>query len=232
MEPLEPGLRLYEGAFAAIRQYVVRERLRPGDPLPSERQIQQQLGISRAPVREALRVLQSVGMIEARQGKGLFVKEMDLRPMVDTFVSHLELIDTNSFEHLLGLRQILELGAADLAAKERTDDDLDRMATVLAAMRERIDRGELVLEEDLGFHDLLVQATHNPLLAYLYACLTPFLVAVREGGEPTARVLDECLTDHTAIYEAVRDRDAALAIRLMQDHMESVRRQLDDDRQS
>jgi GntR family transcriptional repressor for pyruvate dehydrogenase complex len=226
MEPLEPGLRLYEGAFAAIRQYVVRERLRPGDPLPSERQIQQQLGISRAPVREALRVLQSVGMIEARQGKGLFVKEMDLRPMVDTFVSHLELIDVDSFEHLLELRQILELGAADLAAKQRTDDDLARMAAVLAAMRQRIDRGELVLEEDLGFHELLVQATHNPLLEYLYACLTPFLVAVREGGELTEQVVGECLADHTAIYEAVRDQLAALATRLMQAHLETVCREL------
>ncbi|HKG26498.1 MAG TPA: FadR/GntR family transcriptional regulator [Thermomicrobiales bacterium] len=232
MEPLEPRLRLYEGAFEAIRDYVVRERLRPGDPLPSERQIQQQLGISRAPVREALRVLQSVGIIEARQGKGLFVKEMNLRPMVDAFVSHLELIDTDSFEHLLGLRQILELGAADLAAKQRTDDDLARMDAILAAMRQRIDRRELVLEEDLGFHELLVQATHNPLLEHLYACLTPFLVAVREGGELTAQALDECLTDHTAIYEAVRDREAGLAIRLMQEHMESVRRQLADDRQS
>jgi GntR family transcriptional repressor for pyruvate dehydrogenase complex len=232
MEPLEPRLRLYEGAFAAIREYVVRERLRPGDALPSERQIQQQLGISRAPVREALRVLQSVGMIEARQGKGRFVKEMNLRPMVDAFVSHLELVDGESFNHLLGLRHIIELGAADLAAKERTPEDLAGMAAILGLMRERIDRQELVLEEDLGFHELLVRATHNPLLEQLYSCLTPFLVAVREGGELTAGVLDECLTDHTAIYEAVRDRDAGLAIRLMQEHMESVRRQLGDDRQS
>lgn len=232
MEPLEPGPRLFEGASQAIRQYVVRQRLRPGDPLPSEREIQQQLGISRAPVREALRVLQSVGMIEARQGKGLFVKEMDLRPMVDTFVSHLELLDGDSFEHLLGLRHIIELGAAEMAAKQRTPEDLAAMAAILESMRWRIDREELVLEEDMGFHDLLVRATHNPLLEQLYSCLTPFLVAVREEGELNDRVLDECMTDHTAIFEAVRDQDPALAIRLMQEHMESVRRQIEDDRQS
>jgi GntR family transcriptional repressor for pyruvate dehydrogenase complex len=131
VEPLEPGLRLYEGAFEAIRQYVVRQKLKPGDPLPSERQMQQQLGISRAPVREALRVLQSVGMIEARQGKGLFVKEMTLQPMVDTFVSHLELFDRDSFAHLQELRQMLELGAAELAAKRRTDHDLTCMESIL-----------------------------------------------------------------------------------------------------
>jgi GntR family transcriptional repressor for pyruvate dehydrogenase complex len=226
MEPLEPGLRLYEGAFAAIRRYVVQERLRPGDPLPSERQIQQQLGISRAPVREALRVLQSVGMIEARQGKGLFVRQMDLRPMVDAFASHFELFDADSFEHLLGLRQILELGAVELAAKQRTPDDLTGMAAILGSMRTRIKRQELVLEEDMGFHELLVRATHNSLLEHLYSCLTPFLVAVRDGGKLTEQVLGECLADHTAIYEAVRDQDAALAIRLMQEHLETVRREL------
>jgi DNA-binding FadR family transcriptional regulator len=95
-------------------------------------------------------------------------------------------------------------------------------------MRQRIDRQEFVLEEDLGFHDLLVQASHNPLIDQLYAFLTPFLVAVREGGEQTDQVLNECMADHTAIYEAVRDQDAGLATRLMQEHMESVRRQIED----
>jgi GntR family transcriptional repressor for pyruvate dehydrogenase complex len=226
MDPLEPGLRLYESAFAAIRQYIVRERLKPGDPLPSERLIQQQLGISRGPVREALRVLQSIGMIEARQGKGLFVKEMDPRPMVDAFLSHLSLFDTQSFNHLLGLREVLELGAAELAAKERTEDDLAAMKSLLDSMRGRIKRQKLVIEEDMGFHEALVRATHNPLLAYLYGCLTPFLVAVRERGELSDQVVIGCLTDHTAIYEAIRDQDAGLAIRLMQEHMEYVRREV------
>ena len=223
MEPLEPGLRLYESAFVAIREYIARERLKPGDPLPSERQMQQQLGISRGPVREALRVLQSIGMIEAKQGKGLFVKEMDPRPMVDAFLSHLTLFDANSFDHLLGLRGVLELGAAELAARQRTEDDLAAMKALLDSMQCRIERQELVLEEDMGFHDALVRATHNPLLEYLYACLTPFLLTVRDRGELSEEVVIGCLTEHTAIYEAVRDQDAGLAIRLMQEHMEYVR---------
>ena len=226
MEPLEPGMRLYESAFMAIRQYVARERLKPGDPLPSERQIQQQLGISRGPVREALRVLQSIGMIEAKQGKGLFVKEMDPRPMVDAFVTHLTLFETDSFDHLLGLREVLELGAAELAARQRNDDDLAAMKALLDSMRGRIERQELVLEEDMGFHDALVKAAHNPLLEYLYGCLTPFLLTVRDRGELREEVVIACLNEHTAIYEAVRDQDAGLAIRLMQEHMEYVRQEV------
>lgn len=226
MERLEPRLRLYEGAFNAIRRYIVQKGLRPGDPLPSERQIQVQLGISRAPVREALRVLQSHGLVEARQGKGLFVKEMDLRPVVDAFVSHLDLIEPEAFDHLLELRQLLELGASELAAQRRTPEDLAVLAATLAAMRGRLERAELVLQEDLGFHDALVHAAHNPLLERLYACMTPFLVAVREKVAPTEQALASSLADHTAIYQAVSDGDAGLAARLMQEHMVSVRERL------
>lgn len=227
MEPVQPGVRLYESAVEAIRQYIVKEQLRPGDPLPSERQMQQQLGISRAPVREALRVLQRVGMIEARQGKGLFVKEMNLRPMVDTFVSHLELLDGESFGHLLGLRYVIELGAAELAAKQRTADDLKAMSDILESMRQRMERQELIIDEDMGFHELLVQATHNPLLEQLYSCLTPFLVEVRERRELTDTELELCRRDHTAIFEAVQDRDPVRALSLMQEHMDAIARQFD-----
>ena len=230
MERLETRPRLYEDAFEAIRQHIAQRRLRPGDPLPSERQLQQQLGISRASVREALRVLQSVGLVEARQGRGLFVKELDLRPLVDAFVGHLDLLDGDAATHLLELRQILELGAVELAAKLRTPDDLTAMAAILEAMRRKIARDEAVLEEDLGFHDLLVRATHNPVLEHLYSCLTPFLVAVRQDSPHHDRLIYvTCLQDHMAIYRAVSDQDAGLAMRLMQEHLVAVREQLRGD---
>jgi GntR family transcriptional repressor for pyruvate dehydrogenase complex len=229
VEPLAPTMRLHESAVDAIRQYIIKEQLKPGDMLPSERQIQQLLGISRSTLREALRVLQRMGLIEARQGKGLIVREMDLRPMVETFVSHLELLDDSSFHHLHGLRNIIELGAAEQAAKQRTPEDLARMEAVLASMRGRMERQELVLEEDMGFHDVLVQATHNPLLETLYSCLTPFLVEVRVQRELTQEELNSCEVEHTAIYEAIRDRDAARAIRLMQEHMEGIATQFSFD---
>lgn len=229
MEPLAPTIRLHESAVEAIRQYIIKEQLRPGDMLPSERQMQQQLGIGRATLREALRVLQRMGLVESRQGKGLFVREMNLRPMVETFASHLELLDGSSFRHLHGLRNIIELGAAEQAAKERTPEDLERLEEILSSMRGRMERQELVLEEDMGFHDVLVQATHNPLLETLYSCLTPFLIAVRVQRELTQEELDHCEVEHTAIYEAIRDQDPALAIRLMQEHMEGIATQFSID---
>jgi GntR family transcriptional repressor for pyruvate dehydrogenase complex len=222
MVRLEPRAHLYEDAYDAIRRYIVEQRLKPGDPLPSERQIHEQLGISRAPVREALRVLQNVGLIEARQGKGLFVKELDLRPLADAFAFHLSLVDRDSFGHLFELRQMLELGAAEAAALKRTDDDLTAMAAVVEAMRERLRNHEPVAEEDLRFHELIVRAAHNPLVEHLYASMAPFLANLRVMA-PGDDLLVEDVADHVAIFNAIERRDVAGTVRSMHEHMMAVR---------
>ena len=229
MDTLVTRPRIYEDAARAIRSYIVEQALRPGDMLPSERQIQQQLGISRASVREALRVLQNMGLIEARHGKGLFVKEIDLAPLIDAYVASLWQID-DAFLHLLQIREVLELGATKIAAKERTPDELAALAAVLAAMRQRIEHGENVLAEDLEFHNLLL-AAHNPLLDRLYSSITPFLVAVRERStERGSRIADweRAYQAHTAIFQAVGEQDTARAVALMQEHLAMVRHDLLD----
>jgi GntR family transcriptional repressor for pyruvate dehydrogenase complex len=232
MEPIDKRPRVAEDAAEAIRRFIVDERLMPGDMLPSERQIQQQLRISRASVREALRLLQMMGLVEARHGKGLFVIATNLQPMVDAYVNSLSLIDEDSFGHLLAVREALELGAADLAAKLRTQDDLDKLEGVLTEAASRVEEGGAALAEDLGFHDLLIAATHNPLLERLYSCIAPFLMEVRsrsldhaEAGRLRSRKAkwEEAIAHHTEIFEAVRDQDGARAVRLMHEHLRYVR---------
>lgn len=225
MDTLASRPRLYEDAARAIRGYIAEHRLRPGDMLPSERQIQQQLGISRASVREALRVLQNMGLIEARHGKGLFVKEIDLTPLIDAYVDSVRQID-DSFLHLLQIREVLELGAAKIAARERFPEELAEMAAVLAAMRRRIERGENALGEDLEFHSQLVRAAHNPLLDRLYSAITPFLLAVRErstDGGSRAADWQRAYQAHAAIFQAVSEQDTARSVALMQEHLSTVR---------
>lgn len=235
MEPMDKRPRIAEDAADAIRRYMVEQRLTPGDMLPSERQIQQQLKISRASVREALRLLQMMGLIEARHGKGLFVIESNLQPMVDAYVSSLSLIDEDSFVHLLDVREALELGAADLAAKLRTDEDLEKLESVLHAAERRVQSDGTALEEDLGFHDLIIAATHNPLLERLYSCIAPFLLEVRTRSAEMIGIDQSgshqenwkiAIHDHTGIFLAIRDQDRARAVRLMHEHLDNVRMQV------
>jgi GntR family transcriptional repressor for pyruvate dehydrogenase complex len=230
MERLDARPKRYEDAAEAIRRYIDEQELQPGDPLPSERQIQSQLGISRASVREALRILQMMGLIEARHGKGLYVAESNLQPIVDAYISNLSLVASGSFLHMMELRELLEIGAADLAAKGRMDEDLAAMRVTLDDLRARLDHDILALEADLRFHDALIAATRNPLLERLYAAIAPFLVEIRNrslksnaGPEDREENWRLGWSEHVAIYQAIEAQDASRAVELMRSHLEGVR---------
>jgi GntR family transcriptional repressor for pyruvate dehydrogenase complex len=228
LEPLATRPRVYEDAAEAIRQYIVQNRLRPGDPLPPERQIQQQLGISRASVREALRTLQMLGLVEARRGKGLFVKEFDLRPMFHALTSTLELIDGIAFGHLVDVRKALELELAEVAAQRRTADDISSLATSLGAMRQALAAGDFVgaLREDLHFHEILVQISRNPLFERFYSSIAAFLVDIRERSPQTVETQTASLREHDAIFRAIRDQNPAGAVEAMRQHLAGLDEQL------
>jgi GntR family transcriptional repressor for pyruvate dehydrogenase complex len=228
LEPLATRPRVYEDAAEAIRRYIVQNRLRPGDPLPPERQIQQQLGISRASVREALRTLQMLGLVEARRGKGLFVRELDLRPMVHALTSTLDLIDGVTFGHLVDVRKALELELAEVAARRRTAGDLADLVASLAAMRQGLVRGDVAgaLREDLRFHEILVQISRNPLFERFYSSIAAFLVDIRTRSPQTVETQAASLREHDAIYHAIRDQDPAGAVEAMRQHLAGLDEQL------
>ncbi len=230
METLTVRPRLYEDAARAIRCYITEHQLQPGDMLPSERQIQQQLGISRASVREALRVLQNMGMIEARHGKGLFVKEVDLTPLIDAYVDSLWQVGPG-FAHLLQTREVIELGAVRIVAQHCTAEELALLEEVLQSMNQRIVASESALTEDLRFHELLVDLVHNPLLTRLYSAITPFLLTVRQRSVSADNTtVDWAAHDwslayeaHKAIYTAIAAHDSAKAVALLDEHLTAVR---------
>lgn len=238
MERLDKRPRVSDDAAEAIRSYIVEQRLQPGDVLPSERQIQEQLGISRSTVREALRVLQMMGVVEARHGKGLFVTEINLQPMVDAYVQTIQLLDEDAFNHLLEIRESLELGAVDLAAKSRTESDIVALGAVLEQSTLRVAEGKPALAEDLEFHNVLIRSTHNPLMERLYSCIAPFLIEVRERAldlpeeppsEATIRTIwGEVHREHLAIFQAIVEQDREAVVRLMHLHLVGVRDQLQE----
>lgn len=239
MDVLATRPRLYEDAARAIRDYITEHQLQPGDMLPSERQIQQQLGISRPSVREALRILQHMGIVEARQGKGLFVKEVDLTPLIDAYVDSLWQVGAG-FTHLLQVREVIECGAARIVASQCTELELAELAAVLVTMRQRIAAGESALVEDLRFHELLVELSHNPLLIRLYSAITPFLLAVRQRSvSDDLRPVDWAAHDwshacaaHQAVYEALAAHDPTTVVALVEQHLADVRNDLQLHRQA
>lgn len=184
---------------------------RVGERLPSEPELCAGLGVSRSTVREAVRELTSLGVLEIQHGRGTFVRS--LRP--DLLLRGDSLLDEPDDlirEELLEVRGIVEPEAAALAAARATEEEVARLHYDVERLAEAIGHG-MAPPEDLGFHLDLVRATHNAALWRVSGAIISFYQW--DGQLPT----EQDVSDHRAIYEAVRDRDPARARQAMIDHL-------------
>ena len=203
-----------------IRGALVSGRLKAGDRLSPERELAEQFGVSRVTVRDALRSLEAMGLIEVKVGArgGAFVTAPNGSKVAQT-MSDMMLMAATTPEDIVEARLIVELGTVSLACARATDDDL-------AALRELSDRAEAALvagtyTRDLSwdFHALLARAAHNGavdgLTQSFRSSLSMHPMRVREGN----RAYERTVAEHQAILDALERRDGAAARREMAEHL-------------
>ena len=223
MEPFESIARpklLHQSAQGAIRDYILRNNLRGGDPLHGEIELARQLGISRNSVREAIRALQSIGILEVRRGRGVFVQAFSFEPLLENLFYGL-LTDLREVEELLDIRCILETGTVERAVAAITDESLAELEGVVARMGERAARGEAFPDEDRQFHRLVFRGMGNETFLRL---LDVFWLAFQSASQ----VLDDdphperTWRDHVAILEAIAARDSGRAREALERHYAGI----------
>jgi DNA-binding FadR family transcriptional regulator len=160
------GTRLSGSAQQAIRRYILKNGLGAGDQLPPEGKLALELGISRPSVREAVKGLESLGILEARMGVGLFVRSFSFDPILDNLAYSLG-YDRSTIDELLYVRKQLEAGAIEDAAARVTPAQLRVLRSIVDRMGERAARGESSPEEDRFFHRTLFTQIEHPLLLKL-----------------------------------------------------------------
>lgn len=211
----------------------LRERiggqLAVGDKLPSESELMAELGVGRSTVREAVRVLAHMGLLEARQGQGTYVRATS--PEVETLGERLRRARA---PEVYELRHILEQEIVRLAALRRDEGDLERMREHLRTRRRHMAAGDAArfLDAGIAFHVALAAATKNRVLAELYEAFAAQVRNVAAEVTPV-RHMDE---DHAALHEelaeaiARRDADAAQTItnRLLEGTAQEARAMLED----
>lgn len=206
---------------SAIKGMILDGRLRPGDQLPSERALSEALGVSRPTVREAIRSLQAMNIVETRQGLGTFVASLSVEELLRPLQFALALSDF-AMEHLFEVRLMLEPGAAALAAERATDAELE-------GLRECGERGgaeglepDELAKLDIELHDRIAAAAHNPLLERLLASISEL---ARESRGYTARlpgVSAKTASEHDAIVAAITARDPDRARLAMTAHITRI----------
>ena len=213
------GTTLYEQVMDQIREMIVTGVYQKGDMLPSEKELMQLTGVSRITVREALRMLAEVGIIETRQGKGSFVAVDGWSLAPDVATSEKQAEYYRNFLDSTQARLLLEPELARQAAKNAVPEDLARMEAVLSQKRKRA-LGEDAFEE---FHQAVAKAAGNPPLEKF---LDQLLVLEQQGRSVFSLPLPEeqkrtsaILCDHhRKIFQAIQDGDPEFAYFYMKEH--------------
>ena len=210
--------RLYEQLVEHLLEYVESAGLGPGDRLPPERELAEQLGVSRASVSQALVALEVEGLVDVRHGDGAIITRSATRQQV--------LLALRARKHLLPdvleARSAMEVKLSELAALRRTDDDLEAMEHALVLMEQDIVAGGRGLDGDERFHRAVTTAARSALLADLMREIGTMIEESRieslsQPGRPS-----RSLTSHREILAAIRDKDPRRAAIAMWEHIQLV----------
>jgi GntR family transcriptional repressor for pyruvate dehydrogenase complex len=216
---------LTDEAIDRIQQMISSGKLLPGQRLPSEKQLSEELGLSRNSLREAVKALELIRVLDVRRGDGTYVTSLEPSLLLEavTFVTDLHTDD--SLLGLLEARRVLEPASAELAAARATSEQIDALE-VLAHEMGRLGEEELVAH-DLAFHSAIAECAGNPYLKGLIDALSGKTVRVRMWRALTQEgAVRHTLDEHEAIVEAIRRRDPQLAHALVLAHIEGVERWL------
>ena len=207
-------VRLHEQVVNHLKDYIVSRSLQPGDQLPTEVDLAEDLGVGRRTVREALRVLEGFGIVESRPRTGTRVKSLTMKPLTDHLRFSLD-VQGVTIAEMWDARQALECALLYSAAKNATEDDFLRMGLAIEHAWDLWESGLPISPADLEFHLAVLTATHNRALEGLTSMLHEFFATVL--GDFVAG--KDAIEDHERILRALRRRDSASAEEVMRQHV-------------
>lgn len=229
MEKKVSSNKYYETILDWFKSQIISGELKEGDTIPSERELATQFGVSRVPVREALRILEYIGII-SNTSDGMTVQKVDIQ-LLNPRANFAADITMETIENLFEVRIFLESAAAYYAAKRRTDEDIRRMRKSIREMLEAIDNQEGEEEELIqtshDFHFHVIAAAKNPVLSNMYKNLYELLEISKQHTMRPTEVSMATIIDHEAILYKIENGDAEEASRYMKYHLSRAMKKLD-----
>ncbi len=216
IEPVK-STRIYEEIVRQVKQLITEGKLKSGDRLPPERDLAEKFMVSRTSVREALRALQSRGLIGIRAGEGAFIRDIS----VDTLIEPLALVilpHREAVGELFEARRLLEPAIAALAARRATPEELTEMERILEEQSKQVAQGGTGMAQDTALHTAIANSAHNRAITRIVNALMDLLTQSREESLHTPGRPPRSHQDHRRFLEAIQGRDEVGAHRAMVDH--------------
>jgi GntR family transcriptional regulator, transcriptional repressor for pyruvate dehydrogenase complex len=212
--------RVYEGVARQIERLILK-RLQPGDKLPSERELAETLRVSRSSIRDAIRSLELMGMVEPRQGAGTIVREISSESLVNPLANAIKRKEELIGE-LLDFRKMLEPQLAARAATRVSPNQISEMEQILERQEQKLRDGESAIVEDSEFHYAIALASGNSVVLKVLDTLMDLLRDSRERSLQVEGRPQKSLTAHRRILAALTRHDGEAAKLAMRRHIENV----------
>lgn len=233
LDEVSPIIRtsLSDKIIEQIIDLISRKVLKPGQRLPSEKELCKRFGVGRTSIREALRSLAVVGILDGRVGEGTFVSKNNQRYFERNLHWGL-LLDRKKVEDLIEIRLMLETQTAFSAAQKATQTNLESMQETILGMKVSIDKPSQYLEFDLKFHLLVAEATQNSILYHLVTMTRSYLQEwIKESLDDPSTVkarirAESSIQEHQEILEAITIHQAEKALKAMREHILSSSKDL------
>ncbi len=225
-QPVE-STNLYKSISERIKKAIFKDHLKPGDKLPSEKDLSNYFNVSKTSLREALRTLEAEGLIEIRKGVsgGAFVREVDCETACGFFFNYIY-FQKPTLSEFSQIRTILELSIIDIIVPIMTKEDLANIEKNLEKTREVLNKGQYIYELDLSFHRMLVAITKNRILEFVLEALKHSVFEIKSILQPDYEFSKSIYEHHKRIFEAIKDGDAERAKAEMYNHIKDVEARL------
>lgn len=214
--------KVYEQVIEQVKNMIIDGTLKKGDKLPSERELAEHLQVSRTSIREALRALQVIGLVECRQGEGNFIKQSFENNLFEP-LSIMFMLQKSDTSEIIELRKIIEIETASIAAKKVTEEELNSMKFLIDVLKGSEDEEERV-KADKKFHYTIAHASKNFLIVSILnavsSLIDSFIKDARKKILADKENVDVLVKQHKDIYMALKERDPAKASEAMEKHLD------------
>ncbi len=222
VEPVK-STRIYAEIVRQIKSLIADGQLKSGDRLPPERDLAERFRVSRTSVREALRALESTGLIEIRAGEGAFVREISVESLIEPLALVI-LAQREGIAELYEARRLLEPPIAALAARRASREEVVELTRILDEQASEVGAGRTGIAQDAAFHTSIAHSTHNRAITRIVTTLMDLLTQSREESLQTPGRPERSHQDHRRILAAIQARDGDGAQQAMAEHLVAVER--------
>jgi len=208
-----------------IRNAILKGEIGPGQKLYSEKNLMEAFGVSKSTLREALRTLEFMGLIEIRKGAkgGVFVSEVDIKTTQQSLINFFHFKNVSVY-HLSEIRKVLEPYAAKMAASVICAKDIEELREINEKCAHALQQGQNdnIGKDLIRFHRIIANCSENPILLFILAFIEDLLEDIKKQLRPDNDFFQSVVTAHIRIYDALAERDAEKAFSEMYNDVSRV----------